>query len=199
VAADETGRAPAGTTRVRLRWLAIVVAIMALLTAGWPLLNSAVANRQPLSAGSRLTVGTAPASSGVVTVGSGWYMLPAESNPAQEYVLSKDSLLLVIRHVSLVGRGQVPRMWQGLRQVLALSNPGAGLGKPVTFSTVHGLRATTGLVTGRRLIGTATVFTGPSREFAIVMVMLAPRGASRAVRAAALRIIISLVFTAQSK
>jgi hypothetical protein len=197
---DETERGPAaGTARFRLRWLAVVVAIMALLTAGWPLLNSAVANRQPLAAGSRLTIGTSPASSAVITVGRGWYIQPAQSNPRQEYVLRKDGLLLAITHISLVDRSQVPRIWQGMRQILAVTNPGSELSKPVTIGTAHRLRAFTGAVTGRRLVGTITVFTGPSREFAIVLLVLASPRASPALRAAALRVIISLKFTAQSK
>jgi hypothetical protein len=197
---DETERGPAGSTaRFRLRWLAVVVAIMALLTAGWPLLNSAVANRQPLAAGSRLTIGTSPASSAVVTVGGGWYIQPAQSNPRQEYVLRKDGLLLAIRHISLVDRSQVSRIWQGMRQILAVTNPGSELSKPVTIRTTHRLRAFTGAVTGRRLVGTITVFPGPSREFAIVLLVLASPRASPVLRAAALRVIISLNFTAQSK
>jgi hypothetical protein len=200
VVADETGRRPAAsTTRLRLRWLAVVVAIMALLTAGWPLLNSAVANRQPLTAGSRLTIGTGPASSGVVTVGRGWYLQPAESNPRQEYVLRKDGLELTISHVSLVNRGQIQLMWQGLRRILSVTDPGSQLSKPSTIRTGHRLRAMTGVVSGQRLIGAATIFPGPSGEFAIQMVVLAPRNASRALRAAAVRVMTSFIFTAQSR
>ena len=138
--ADETDHAPAArNTRFRLRWLAVVVATMALLTAGWPLLNSAVANRQPLAAGSHLTIGTSPASSGMVTVGPGWSIQPAQSNPRQEYVLREDGLELAISHIGLVNRDQVPRIWQGMRQILAVTNPGSELSKPVTISTAHRL------------------------------------------------------------
>jgi hypothetical protein len=200
VAADKTEPRPAvSTTRLRLRWLAIVVAIMALLTAGWPLLNSAVDSRQPLAAGSRLTVGTEPASAANVTVGPGWSVLPAQSNPVQGYVLKKGSLLLYLTHVSLVDRNQVPRLWRGLRRVLSVNRPGSRLGKPVFITTAHGLRAIAGVVVGTRLIGTATIFPGPSREFAIEIIALAPRRTSPALRAAAARIIASLMFKAQSR
>ncbi len=198
--ADETEHGPAArTTRFRLRWLAVVVATMALLTAGWPLLNSAVANRQPLAAGSRLTIGTSPASSGVVTVGPGWSIQPEQSNPRQEYVLRKDGLELVISHIGLVNPDQVPRIWQGMRQILAVTNPGSRLSKPITISTAHRLRAFTGAVTGPRLIGMVTIFPGPSREFAIVMLVLVPRRASPELRAAALQVTTSLIFTAPSQ
>jgi hypothetical protein len=135
----------------------------------------------------------------VVTVGPGWYMQPAESNPRQEYVLRKDGLELAISHVSLVNRGQIQLMWQGLRRILSVTDPGSQLSKPSTIRTGHRLRAMTGVVSGQRLIGAATIFPGPSGEFAIQMVVLAPRNASRALRAAAVRVMTSFIFTAQSR
>ena len=105
MAADETARRPAASaTKLRLRWLVIVVAVMALLTAGWPLLNIAVANRHPLAAGARLTVGTSPSNSAVVTVGAGWSLLSEQSNPMQGYLLQRGRVELSITHVVLVGR-----------------------------------------------------------------------------------------------
>jgi hypothetical protein len=200
VATDETSPRPAtSATRLRLRWLVIVVALMALLTAGWPLLNSAVANRQPLAAGSRLTVGTGPASSAVVTVGSGWSLLPAQSNPMQGYLLQRGDLRLSITHVALVGRDQVPRMWEGLRRILAVSDPGARLSKPTYITGTSGLRAITGVMTGPRVIGAATIVPGPSRQFGIEMVVVAPRRAMAAMRAAAVRVMTSLRFTAATR
>jgi hypothetical protein len=199
VAADQTEPRPAvSTTRRRLRWLAIVVAIMALLTAGWPLLNSAVANRQPLAAGSRLTIGTEPASAANVTLGPGWSVLPAQSNPVQSYVLQQGSLQLYLTHVSLVDRNQVPRLWQGMRRILSVSHPGSRLSNQAFITTAHGLRAITSVVVGT-LTGTATIFPGPSREFAIEIITLAPRRTSPALRAEAARIIASLMFKAQSR
>jgi hypothetical protein len=198
VAAEDTSPRPAATaTRLRLRWLVIVVAVMALLTAGWPLLNSAVTNRQPLAAGSRLTVGTNPANSAVLTVrGAGWAELSDQSNPMQKYLLQRGKLELTIRHVLLAGRDQVPRLWQGLRQIISVTNPGLRLSRPVYITTGHRLRAITGLMTGAGIAGTATIVPGPSRGFGIEMIALAPRGTGEAVRAAAVAIMTSLRFTA---
>jgi len=195
VVADETARrAVAGAAKVRLRWLAIVVAIMALLTAGWPLLNSAIANRQPLPSGARITIGAGPASSGVLRVGHGWYVQPAQTNPTQQYVLRNGAVELDIRHVALVDRHQVAFVWRGMRQILSVIDPGFGLGEPVSYTTVHGWPGITGAVSGPALLGTVTIVPGPSREFAIGMIVLAPRGTSRTVLAAAHRIVISLMF-----
>lgn len=203
--ADETGRGPAAsTTNVRLRWLAIVVAIMALLTAGWPLLNSAVANRQALASGARVTIGPSRGSSGTVTVGAGWYIQPAQSNPALEYVLRKGAIVLDIRHVSLIesspaDSNEVSMMWRGMRQILAVTDPGSSLGRPINIMTIHGIVAITGAIAGPGLIGTATIVPGPSRDFAIAMVALAPRRTSLALRAAARRVVLSLMFPALSR
>jgi hypothetical protein len=195
VAADETAQRPtASATKLRLRWLVIVVAVMAVLTAGWPLLNTTVADRHPLAAGSRLTVGTSP-SSGVVTVGTGWSLLSAQSNPAQGYLLQRGNLQLSITHVGLLDRVQLPQMWHGLLRILSVSNPGVRFSNPAFITTSHGLRAITSVVIGQRQIGTATIVRGPSGTFGIEMLALAPRGTSRALHAAAARVMVSLRFT----
>jgi hypothetical protein len=199
VRADEARGPAATTTRFTLRWLAIVVATMALLTAGWPLLNSAVADKQQLASGAKVTIGSGRASSGTVTVGPGWYAQPAESNPALQYTLRKGAILLVIRHLFLVNRHQLPFMWRGMRQILSVTDPGSGLGKPVSITTFHGMPAITGTVSGPRLIGTATIVPGPSREFAIAMVVLAPHRTSQALRAQARQVVLSLMFAASSR
>jgi hypothetical protein len=56
-----------------------------------------------------------------------------------------------------------------------------------------------GTVTGQGMAGTVTVVPGPSREFAIAMVVLAPRETNRTVLAAAHRIVLSLMFGAPSR
>jgi hypothetical protein len=200
VLADETGRGPAASaTKVRLRWLAVVVTIMALLTAGWPLLNSIVSNRQPLAAGAKVTVGPGSTSSGTVTVGPGWSIEPEQSNPTQQYVLRNGAVVFEIRHVALVSRSQPAGTWLGMRGILAISNPGFRLGRPVTIMIFHVPGAITGRIYGPRLVGFATVVPGPSRNFAIAMVELAPRHTSRALLAAAHRIMVSLMFAAPSR
>ncbi len=196
MAADDAPRQPAASaTKLRLRWLVIVVAVMALLTAGWPLLNIAVANQHPLAKGARLTVGTSPSNSAVVTVGAGWSLLSEQTNPMAEFLLQRGRVELSITHVVLVGGGQVPHMWAGLRQILSVSHPGIRLTKPVLVTGPGGLRAITGRIYGGRLIGTATIVPGPSRDFGIEMVVLAPRATRAAMRLAAIQVMSSLRFT----
>ncbi len=199
MAADDTATRPAASViKLRLRWLLIVVAVMAVLTAGWPLLNRAVANRRPLAAGAHLTVGTAPSSSAVITVGPGWSLLSAQSNPMLGYMLEHGPIQLSINHVALVAGDQVPDLWRGLRDILAVSDPGVRLSRPVLIVRDHRVRAITGAVIGTRLAGTATIVPGPSRKFGIEMIALAPRGTSAARRLLAIMVMRSLRFTARS-
>lgn len=199
MAAEETATSPAASViKLRLRWLLIVVAVMAVLTAGWPLLNMAVANRRPLAAGSHLTVGTGPSSSAVITVGPGWSLLSAQSNPMLGYVLQHGQIQLSINHVALVAGNQVPRLWRGLREILALSDPGVRLTRPVLIMRDHKLRAITGAIIGTRLVGSASIVPGPSRQFGIEMIALAPRGTNAARRLLAIMVMRSLRFPAPS-
>lgn len=199
MAADQTAQRPAvSATKLRLRWLVIVVAVMAVLTAGWPLLDMTVADQHPLAAGSRLTVGTSPGS-GVVIVGAGWSLLSEQSNPTQGYLLQHGKLQLSITHVGLLNREQLPQMWRGLMQILSVSNPGIRFSKPAFITTRHGLRAITSLVTGSGQIGTATIVRAPSGNFGIEMLDLAPRGTSPALHVAAARVMVSLMFGGPGK
>jgi len=167
---------------------------MALLTAGWPLLDSAVANRQPLATGAKVTVGPGPGSSATVTVGPGWYLQPAESNPALVYILRRGAVLLLIRRVSLVDRQQVSRIWLGMRLMLSVTRPGSMLSGPVSITTAHRFKALTGRITALMFTGIATVVPGPSGDFAVAMMALAPRGTNPALLAAAHQVMTSVTF-----
>lgn len=193
MAADDSGIGPAATS-LRLRWLVIIVAIMALLTAGWPLLNAMVANRHGLAAGTTLKVGASNSSSAQVTVGHGWSVLPAQSNPRHEYVLRRGAVRLSIAYVALAGTHQVPQLWSGLRAVIQISYPGASLSQPASMLEAHGYKAFTGRVVDNHMMGTVTAVPAPSGQYAIEMITLAPRGVSPVMRIAALRIMRSLLF-----
>jgi hypothetical protein len=169
---------------------------MALLTAGWPLVNAIVADRQPLAAGSKVVIANGTRDSAVVTVGRGWSVLPEQSNPVQGYLLRRGLVQLSILRVVLVNQSQVPDLWSGLRQILTVSGTGAQLSRPVPFRTAHGLIGLRGVFTTAGKVGTATIVPGPTRRFAIVMLVFAPRGTRLGMRAAGLLIVRSLRFTA---
>lgn len=192
----------AGTTQrpdnrqLRLRWLIAVVAVMVVLTAGWPLLNLAVSDRQALKPGTRLVIGAGAASSARITVGPGWAMAPAQSNPQLGYHLDRGPVSLAADYVALQAGTSRSQLWAGLRSALRVDQPGASLGKPRTVISAQGRTGLAGtVVTGNRS-GTVTIFPAPSGKFAIEMLLLAPQGTGQANLATAQRIVRSVLFPA---
>lgn len=178
----------------RLRWLAVIIAVMAVLTAGWPLLNRIVSDHQRLAARSRLTIGPGRKNSAIVTVGPGWTLRPGETNPRLVYSLARGPVTMSITYATLVNNRQASHLWAGLREVVQVSHPGATLSAPVRVRTSHGSAGDIGVVKGPGLAGTVSVFAGPSRQYAIEMVIEAPNASARLNLLAAQRIMRSLIF-----
>jgi hypothetical protein len=175
-----------GTDRpaVRVHWLLLVLAIMILLTAGWPLLNLAAADRHRVHPGTVLAVGTDPADSARITVGPGWSVRPAESNPMEGYSLQRGHVVVRISYINLVEKAHQATLWSGLRAIMRLGLPGVRLSRPVPTMSAHGSRGVTGSVSDHSLIGTAAIFPGPSGQYAVEIVILAPRAAPAGLAAA---------------
>jgi len=191
-------RLPTGgaSPRARMRWLLIVVGVMVLLTAGWPLLNAVVADKQQLAAGASLRVGPGGPNSASVRVGSGWTLRPAESDPRQGYLLRRGAVTVSIDYVALTGTYRTTGIWSGLRRVFRVSNPGIRLGTPRAVTSGQGRAGLIATAIGARSEGNVTAFVGPSGTYAIQIVVLAPRYAKPVVAAAALLLIRSLRFPA---
>ena len=159
---------------VRVHWLVLVVVAMVGLTAGWPLLNTAVANRQAVAAGTQ-AIGPGPANSARVTVGPGWTMAPAQSNPRMQVSMSRGPVSLSATYVKLPAGWHAAQLWAGLWNTLRIRHPGTRLGPSVVTTTAQGLTGLEGILVAGNLSGTATIFPAPSRKFAVVMLLLAPR------------------------
>jgi len=178
----------------RIRWLLTVVGVMVLLTAGWPLLNRTVSDSRPLAAGRSLTIGPGGALVARVTVGRDFRLLPAESNPRQQYSMQVGPAQLLVSSVSLPVPTSASRLWAGLRQVLSLSHPGTTLGRLTTMTTEQGQQGVTGAITSTTKAGLAAVFVAPAGKFAVDIVMIAPRAAVKRMKAAALILLRSVTF-----
>jgi len=195
--ADQPRLPPGGATpRARLRWLLAVVGVMALLTAGWPLLNAVVADKQTVAAGASLRIGPSGPNSASIRVGPGWIMRPAESDPRQGYLLHRGAVIISIGYVTLTGTYRAAGIWSGLRRVFRVSNPGISLGTPAAVSSGQGRAGISAAATGPRTVGNVTAFVGPSGTYAIQIVVLAPRYARHVAVAASLLLIRSLRFPA---
>jgi hypothetical protein len=160
---------------VRVRWLVLVVAVMVGLTAGWPLLNTVVANRQAIPAGSTESIGAGPAGTARVTVGPGWTLAPAQSNPRLEVSMSRGPVSLSAAYVRLPAGWRADQLWAGLRSTLRIRHPGARLGTARVTTNAQGVTGLVGILVQGDLSGRATIFPAPSRRFAVVMLLLAPR------------------------
>jgi hypothetical protein len=194
-------RLPPGSAspRARLRWLLIVVAVMVLLTAGWPLLNALVADKQKLAAGASLRVGPGGPNSASVTLGPGWTLRPAESDPARAYLLRRGAVTVSISYVSLAGTYHAAGIWSGLRRVFRVSHPGVRLGKPAAVTSGQGRPGLSATATGPHSDGDVTNFVGPSGTYAIQIIALAPRYAKPVAAALSLLLIRSLRFAAAAR
>jgi hypothetical protein len=185
-------RAVTRADTLRLRWLTVIIFVMAVLTVGWPLINIAVPNRRTLTSGTILTLGPSQADLARLTVGPGWSMVPSQTDPRLDYVLRRGHVELAISYVALIDRAQTAHLWTGLRQVMEVSNPGVRLGRPSAFKTAQGRRGAQGALASSTDIGTAAVVGNPSGTFAVEMVLVSPRRASRANLAAARELMRSL-------
>jgi hypothetical protein len=179
---------------LRLRWLLGVLAVIVVLTAGWPLVSSTVTGHRPIAAGTTITVGPTASSAGRVTVGPGWSVTTANSNPKQYYAIARGPVRLSIRFVRLARTGQPGPLWRGLRQILRIDSPGVTPGRPQVITTADGRRGIIAALSGPGRIGRAVVVAAPARPFAIEMIVLGPPGTLRAMHASGMPIIRSLRF-----
>jgi len=180
--------------RRRLHLLAIVIGVMALLTAGWPLLNLAISDHRSVAANSSLTVGVSHHSSGTMTLGPGWTMLSAQSDPQDTYSLVRGPTEMVLDYVPLIDPDQIPHLWNGLRRIQQFEHPGSTLSAPVPITSGRGYEGQAGVLGDGNLIGSAAIFPSPSGKFAIEMTVLSTPGSGQQVLATIARSISTLRF-----
>jgi hypothetical protein len=174
----------------------LVVAVMVALTAGWPLVNLAISNRQPVPAGRTMSLGPDRADSARFTVGRGWSLRSSATDPRQSYVLRRGNTEMSLMYVTMSSRSQAPHLWSGMREILRLASSGARLSKPEPITSAQGRKGLTGTITENGRRGRVTIYLGPGGTFAIEIISLAPAHASPASRALALREARSITFPA---
>ncbi|WP_240487209.1 hypothetical protein [Actinomadura flavalba] len=140
--------------RARTRGLIAILAAAVLLVGGWPLLNAALGDEtEPLRNGARLTLGDAAR----FTVGPGWTLRTAESDPDSSYLLERGTVRLRLSLVTPPRDATPAQLWEGLGRVAEASGEHVELGEPVPF----GRRGLRGPVAEGRAVGTATVQRAP--------------------------------------
>ena len=182
-----------------LRWLIIVVTVIAVLTVGWPVVSLAVSDDQPVAAGQPLTIGPHGARSAMFTPGPDWAVRSAETNSILRWSLSDGPVDVTVLYVTLILPSQVGRLWPGLQSVLQVGDGSARLGRPAAVSTADGSQGLTGTVTANGWAGQAAVFPRPGANFAIEIVSVAPVPDRAGAQAATALVARSLRFAAAAQ
>ena len=182
-----------------LRSLIIVLAVIVVLTVGWPLVSRAVSDNQPVAAGQPLTVGPGGSHAATFTPGPDWAVRSAETNTVEDWGLSDGPVNLTVAYVTLLGPSQAGRLWPGLQRTLLLGDASARLGRPSIVTSADGGAGLTGTVTANDWAGQAAVFPRQAANFAIEIVSAAPVHDVAAARAATALVARSLRFPAAAR
>ncbi len=192
-----------GTTRsagARPGWgfrvLLAVVAVMALLTAGWPLASLAFSDPQPLAPGQTIVIGAGAQYSARFTVGGGWQVRRSLTDPKQVYWLRRRTVGMSVALVPLITSSQAGRLWAGVRSLAQVSSPGSRLIGPRPSSIGPAGQVTTGVITRAGASEWVTIYLSPARKFAVEIFWAARRGRGpdAADRQAVARLLSSVVF-----
>ena len=188
--------APAtGARRPRRAWPIVVAVLagMALLAGGWPLISSLLPDSEAVPAGVGLRLGPDPAESALLPLaGDGWRISKSESNPDQRYALRHGAVGLEASYVQLEQPADADGLWDGLRKLGELSD--STFGPPAPARSARGLPSEEASVTEDGLTGTVTVYVHPDRSYAIVLKELGRPDAPEADRAAVRDAVQGLTF-----
>ncbi|AXG82071.1 hypothetical protein [Streptomyces paludis] len=175
----DTGHPPRRTAPV----VAVVVLVMAALTAGWQLIDRALNDRQPLPRGAVLELGPDPALLRVAD--DGWSLSKSRSDAGSSYVLTRAGVEVAAVYVGLTEAAGPGELWAGLRRVQSVADGGSRLGAPRAIVARSGARGRTGTLTRDGRTGTATLWLPPGGGYAVEITVLArPDAGAGAVRAA---------------
>jgi hypothetical protein len=170
-----------------------VLALMALLAGGWPLVGSWLPDGENLPADIGLRLGPdSETAARLPLAGTGWRLSRSASNPDQQYALRHGTVGLEATYVQLEEPADAGELWTGLRKLGELSD--ATIGTPAAVTGAGGLAGESAPLTENGLSGTVTVFVHPDRRFAVVLKQLAPPGAADADRAAVRASVLGVSF-----
>ncbi|MFJ1750757.1 hypothetical protein ACIOJD_31640 [Streptomyces sp. NPDC088116] len=158
-----------------------VLTLMAALTAGWPLIDRALNDHEPVRNGAVLQLGPDDDIALLRVVGEGWELSKSASDPDTAYTLSRDGVDVVAGYVDLSGGGEAGELWSGLRKVQSVADGDSRLGGPRPVTGTRGAEGRTGTLTRDGRTGTATLWLPPDRSYAVEVTVLAkPRTGPRA-------------------
>lgn len=153
----------------RSNWvpLAVAVAVVAVLTGGWALVNSALPATESLTDGHSMTLGSGGGYEASVTFDDGWELHPGSSSQGQQYLFSKGPVDLRMNVAVPSQRASAPELWEGMRDIVRVGDASARLDDPQPVTSDGGAEGLTGTLHSDRHTGSAAVFPSPNGEFAV--------------------------------
>ncbi|QXE33159.1 hypothetical protein KQY30_01440 [Streptomyces sp. GMY02] len=189
-----TRRLPRRPVRPR-RWAVVaVLLVMAALTAGWPLIDSVLADKEPVPSGTVLELGPGGSMAALRVTGAGWRLSKSRSDPDSSYALSRGGVDLVAGYVDLSSGASAGQLWTGLRRVLSVADEDTRLGGPRPVTSTAGATGLTGALTRENRVGTATVWVPPEQDYAVQITVLAEPGTTPGTVADAMAVARSVAF-----
>jgi hypothetical protein len=154
----------------------VVLLVMAALTAGWPLIDRAVADGDPLRDGSVLRLGPGDSTATLRVTGGPWELNASDSNPDSDLTLSSGGVDVDADYVGLAERANAAELWSGLRRVQSVADENSRLGVPRPVRSTGGARGLRGTLSRDGRTGTATVWVAPGGDYAVSVSVLAVPG-----------------------
>jgi hypothetical protein len=184
-----------GISGRRRLWVPLAIAVFTLV---WVILAAAVSRALPgaeqLPPGTAVVVGGGAEVSGL----DGWTIDTRATDLAQQLVLEKGDVTLVVSYHGFGQRASVDEAWQGFERVLDAATArdgGAVIGEPATFQVAGSAGAeASDLRLGDR-VGEAFVVTADDGLRAVEGTVLAPLNTSSADLDAALAVVQSVAFS----
>lgn len=190
---------PATAPRPRSNWapLGAAVAAVAVLAAGWPLVNALLPGSEPVASGSPVTVGSGGGYRASLTFPQdGWFLDAGASQAGQTYRFDRGPVRLTLNAVTPVTDPppSAEELWDGMRRIARAGESSARLSDPEAIATEDGAEGLTGTLKSDSQQGAAVVYPSPDGFFAVEMT-LAGEDATTADLAAVADVVRSVSFT----
>ncbi|WP_026116420.1 hypothetical protein [Nocardiopsis valliformis] len=153
----------------RSNWfpLGVTAVVVAVLTGGWALVNSALPKTEEIAEGQSMMLGSSETHEASVTFDDGWELDAGSSSQGQQYLFTKGPVNLIVSVVQPVESATASELWEGMRDIVRVSDASAALGEPKPITSESGAEGLTGDMHIRQHTGSATVFPAPREDFAV--------------------------------
>lgn len=160
----------------RSNWfpLGVTALVIAVLTGGWALVNSALPETEELAEGQSMVLGSSETHEASVTFDDGWELDTGSSSQGRQYLFTKGQVNLIVSVVRPVERATALELWEGMRDIVRVRDASAALGEPEPVTSESGAEGLTGDMHIQRHTGVAAVFPSPNEGFAVQAQILGP-------------------------